>query len=115
MLKRILTATVLAALRSIGVVRATPGSGCAVSPSFCVTPVARYTTDASIKIQAPGLGKVEDLFEEFCDEFTREMNRLRMEHRASLSAAEREIDRIEARRRKLIEMVMEGVPPSGER
>ena len=25
----------------------------------------------------------QDLFEEFCDEFTREMNRLRMEHRAS--------------------------------
>jgi hypothetical protein len=59
MLKRILTATVLAALRSSGVVRATPGSGCAVSPSFCVTPLARYTTDASIKIQAPGLGKVD--------------------------------------------------------
>ena len=54
----------------------------------------------------------QDLFEEFCDEFTREMNRLRMEHRAGLSAAEREIERIEARRKKLIEMVMEGVPPS---
>jgi site-specific DNA recombinase len=54
----------------------------------------------------------QDLFEEFCGEFTREMNRLRMEHRASLSAAEREIDRIEARRKKLIEMVMEGVPAS---
>ena len=40
------------------------------------------------------------------------MNRLRMQHRASLSAAEREIDRIEVRRKKLIEMVMEGVPPS---
>jgi len=53
----------------------------------------------------------QDLFEEFCDEFKREMNRLRMEHRASLSAAEREIDRIEARRKKLIEMVTEGVPP----
>src|SRR3954462_6267585 len=51
-----------------------------------------------------------DLFEEFCEEFTREMNRLRMEHRAGLSAAEREIDRIEARRKKLIEMVMDGVP-----
>ena len=50
----------------------------------------------------------QDLFEEFYDEFTREMNRLRMEHRASLSAA----DRIEVRRKKLIEMVMEGVPPS---
>jgi hypothetical protein len=54
----------------------------------------------------------QDLFEEFCEEFTREMNRLRMEHRAGLSASEREIERIEGRRKKLIEMVMEGVPPS---
>ncbi|MGH7719125.1 MAG: recombinase zinc beta ribbon domain-containing protein [Gemmatimonadaceae bacterium] len=54
----------------------------------------------------------QDLFEEFCEEFTREMNRLRMQHRASLSAAEHEIERIEARRKKLIEMVMEGVAPS---
>ncbi len=46
----------------------------------------------------------QDLFEEFCDEFTREMNRLRMEHRAGLSAAEREIERIEVRRKKLIEI-----------
>jgi site-specific DNA recombinase len=52
------------------------------------------------------------LFEEFCEEFTREMNRLRMEHRASLSAAERDIERIEMRRKKLIEMVMDGVSPS---
>src|SRR5258706_9882367 len=54
----------------------------------------------------------QDLFEEFCDEFTREMNRLRMEHRANLSTAEREIERIEVRRKKLIEMVMHGVPPA---
>jgi site-specific DNA recombinase len=54
----------------------------------------------------------QDLFEEFCDEFTREMNRLRMEHRASLSSAEREIERIEARRKKLVESIMEGVPAS---
>jgi hypothetical protein len=54
----------------------------------------------------------QELFDEFCEEFTREMNRLRMQHRASLSAAEREIERIEARRKKLIEMVMEGVAPS---
>jgi site-specific DNA recombinase len=40
------------------------------------------------------------------------MNRLRMEHRASLSAAERKIERIEIRRKKLIEMVMNGVAPS---
>jgi hypothetical protein len=40
------------------------------------------------------------------------MNRLRMEHRASLSAAEREMERIGLRRKKLIEMVMDGVAPS---
>jgi site-specific DNA recombinase len=40
------------------------------------------------------------------------MNRLRMEHRASLSSAEREIERIEARRKKLVESIMEGVPAS---
>ena len=54
----------------------------------------------------------QDLFEEFCDEFTREMNRLRMEHRAGLSAAENEIERIEVRRKKLVESIMEGVPAS---
>ena len=35
-----------------------------------------------------------------------------MEHRSSLSAAEREIERIEVRRKKLVEMVMNGVAPS---
>ena len=54
----------------------------------------------------------QDLFEEFCDEFTREMNRRRMEHRAGLSAAENEIERIEVRRKKLVESIMEGVPAS---
>ena len=53
-----------------------------------------------------------DLFEEFCDEFTREMNRLRMEHRATLTAAEREIERIEVRRKKLVQSIMDGVPAS---
>jgi site-specific DNA recombinase len=53
----------------------------------------------------------QDLFEEFCDEFTREMNRLRMEHRAGLFADEHEIEHIEVRRKKLIEIVMDGVAP----
>jgi site-specific DNA recombinase len=46
----------------------------------------------------------QDLFQEFCDEFTREMDRLRTEQRASVSAAEREIES----RKKLVEMVMNG-------
>ena len=54
----------------------------------------------------------QDLFEEFCDEFTREMNRLRLNHRATLTAAEREIERIEVRRKKLVQSIMDGVPAS---
>ena len=35
------------------------------------------------------------LFREFCDEFTREINRLRMQGRASLEAARSEVKRID--------------------
>lgn len=54
----------------------------------------------------------QDLFEEFCDEFTREMNRLRMQYRADLTAAEREIERIEERRKKLVQSIVDDVPAS---
>jgi hypothetical protein len=43
-------------------------------------------------------------------ELTREMNRLRGEHRATLVAGERELARLEARRKKLVDSIMEGVP-----
>ncbi len=52
----------------------------------------------------------EDLFEEFCEEFTREMNRLRMEYRAGLTSAKRELGQLETRRKKLVESIMAGVP-----
>ena len=54
----------------------------------------------------------QDLFDEFCEEFTRETNRLRGEHRANLVAGERELARLEARRKKLVESIMKGVPGS---
>jgi hypothetical protein len=50
----------------------------------------------------------QDLFEEFCEEFTREMNRLRMEHRASLSPAERELERVQGDTRRVIEAIKNG-------
>jgi hypothetical protein len=55
----------------------------------------------------------QDLFDEFCEEFTREMNRLGREHRASLWAATREIGQLDTARKKLIEMAMEGVAGIG--
>ncbi len=52
----------------------------------------------------------QELFEEFCNEFTKEMNRLVMEHRAEVTALKRELQRLEARRAKIVESIMEGVP-----
>ena len=52
----------------------------------------------------------QDFFDEFCREFAKEMNRLRMEQRAGLTSAQREMARIEVRRKKLVESIMEGVP-----
>jgi hypothetical protein len=45
-------------------------------------------------------------------EYTRELNRLRMEQRAHLTGAERELARLEARRQKLVQSIMDGVPGS---
>jgi site-specific DNA recombinase len=49
----------------------------------------------------------QELFAEFCDEFTREMNRLRMERRASLSSAKREVERIGTRIKKLLNLMLD--------
>ena len=50
----------------------------------------------------------KDFFEEFCREFTKEMNRLRMEQRASLSGAKRELERVQRDIRKVIEAIKAG-------
>lgn len=52
----------------------------------------------------------KDFFDECCREFAKEMNRLRMEQRAGQSSAKRELVRLEARRKKLVESIMDGVP-----
>src|SRR5262249_7637257 len=49
----------------------------------------------------------KDFFEEFCREFAKEMNRLRMEGGARINSAKRELARIEARRKKLIDLVLD--------
>ena len=50
------------------------------------------------------------LFSEFCDEFTREMNRLRIEGRASLEAARSEVKRIDRELETLLNLILEGGP-----
>ncbi|WP_375788541.1 hypothetical protein ACE10Z_14655 [Bradyrhizobium sp. Pha-3] len=48
------------------------------------------------------------LFKEFCDEFTREMNRLRIEGRASIDAAEAEIKKIDRELDTLLNVILKG-------
>jgi site-specific DNA recombinase len=48
------------------------------------------------------------LFKEFCDEFTREMNRLRMQGRASLEAARSEVKRIDRGLDTLLDLILKG-------
>src|SRR5258706_4249653 len=48
------------------------------------------------------------LFKEFCDEFTREMNRLRMEGSASIEPARSEIKRIERELDTLLNLILKG-------
>lgn len=47
-----------------------------------------------------------ELFKEFCEEFTREMSRLRMEGRASIDAAEAEIRKIDRELDKLMKLIL---------
>jgi site-specific DNA recombinase len=48
-----------------------------------------------------------DFFEEFCREFAKEMNRLRMEQRAGLTSAKREVERIGRRIKKLLDLLLD--------
>ena len=50
----------------------------------------------------------KDFFEEFCREFAKEMNRLRMEQRAGLSGAKRELERVKRDIQKVIEAIKAG-------
>ncbi len=50
-----------------------------------------------------------DLFEDFCREYVRELNRLRMEHRAGLTHGRAKLARVEREIRKLIQAIKDGV------
>ena len=50
-----------------------------------------------------------DLFEEFCREYVKELNRLRMEHRAKISQSRQELTVVEREIRKLIQAIKDGV------
>jgi site-specific DNA recombinase len=50
-----------------------------------------------------------DLFEDFCREYVRELNRLRMEHRAGLSSARTELAAVAREIRQLVQAIKDGI------
>jgi site-specific DNA recombinase len=50
-----------------------------------------------------------DLFEDFCREYVRELNRLRMEHRASVSHGRQELASVEREIPKFVQAIKDGV------
>ncbi|SFF14630.1 hypothetical protein [Methylobacterium sp. 13MFTsu3.1M2] len=52
-----------------------------------------------------------ELLREFCAEFTREVNRLRIERGAELGAKRRELERTERELDKAIDAILAGIPP----
>ena len=52
-----------------------------------------------------------ELFKEFCAEFTREVNRLRIERGADLEGWKREHERTDRELDKAIDAILQGVPP----
>jgi site-specific DNA recombinase len=71
-------------------------------------------TISRLEVEAQVLGALQDklmrkdLFEEFCREFAKEMNRLRMEQRAGLSSAKRDLERVKRDIKKVIDAIKAG-------
>ena len=76
----------------------------ALAPSFVAHTAASVLASLRTHLMEP------DLFEQFCEEFAREVNRLRMEHSAETIARTRERERIERELDKAIQAILDGVP-----
>jgi site-specific DNA recombinase len=71
-------------------------------------------TISRLEVEARVLGALQDklmrkdFFEEFCREFAKETNRLRMEQRADLSSAKRDLERVKRDIKKVIDAIKAG-------
>jgi hypothetical protein len=64
----------------------------------------RVLTSLKIRLMDPAL------FAAFCEEFTRELNRARMEGRAGLEAVKVELERVERELDRAVQAILDGVP-----
>ena len=86
------------------------GCSTARNKGTCSNRLAIKRTELEERVLGSLKGKLMDptLFREFCDEFTREMNRLRMEGGASLTTARAEVKRIDHELDTLLNLILKG-------
>ena len=72
--------------------------------------IRRDTLEASVLDGLRSHLMEPELFKAFCDEFTREVNRLRIERDADIINRRKELDRIERELDKAIQAILDGVP-----
>ena len=74
--------------------------------------IRRDALEASVLVGLRSHLMEPELFEAFCVEFTRDVNRLRMEHGAETVGRQRELDRVVRDLDKAIQAILDGVPGS---
>ncbi|WP_372394604.1 recombinase family protein [Azospirillum sp. HJ39] len=74
--------------------------------------IRRDSLEASVLngLQAHLMGPA--LFKEFCEEFTREMNRLRMEQSSEIAGRRKELERVQRELDRAVQAILDGVPGS---
>ena len=72
-------------------------------------PISRQEVEQRVLVAVRDKLMRKDLFEDFCREYVRELNRLRMEHRAGLSSARTEHATVDREIRKLVQAIKAGV------
>ncbi len=87
------------------------GCSTARNKGTCGNRLAIKRTELEERVLGALKSKLMDpaLFREFCDEFTREMNRLRMDGRASLEAARTELGRIDKQIKSTVDAIADGM------
>jgi site-specific DNA recombinase len=71
--------------------------------------ISRQEVEARVLVALREKLMRRDLFEDFCREYVRELNRLRMEHRAGLSSGRIELATVEREIRKLVQAIKDRV------
>ena len=79
-----------------------------LAPAACLR-ISRQEVEERVLVALREKLMRRDVFEEFCREYVRELNRLRMAHRAGLSSAHTDLAAVQREIRKLVQPIKDGI------